>query len=112
VGVGHVHALSVTERGVSGRARSLTVAGERGAVEVRGELAIRRQLGMLNSSLFVVQPEPGPDGAIAGWLFVGGGWGHGVGMCQTGAMGRAQAGQDHREILRHYFSGAEVLPLY
>ena len=41
-------------------------------------------------------------------MVYGGGWGHGVGLCQSGAMGRAQAGQDYEEILSHYFSGSEV----
>ena len=42
----------------------------------------------------------------------GGGWGHGVGMCQTGAIGRAEAGHGYREILRHYFNDAEVARIY
>jgi len=46
------------------------------------------------------------------FVFRGGGWGHGVGLCQTGAIGRAEAGQDYRAILRHYFNGAEVARIY
>ena len=42
----------------------------------------------------------------------GGGWGHGAGMCQWGAVGRAEAGQGYREILRAYYSGAEVARFY
>ena len=42
----------------------------------------------------------------------GHGWGHGVGMCQWGAVGRAEAGQDYRRILRAYYSGAEVVKIY
>jgi SpoIID/LytB domain protein len=33
-------------------------------------------------------------------------------MCQWGAIGRAEAGQDYREILRAYYSGAEVGRIY
>jgi SpoIID/LytB domain protein len=46
------------------------------------------------------------------FAFRGGGWGHGVGLCQTGAIGRAESGQDYRAILRHYFNGAEVVRIY
>ena len=53
-----------------------------------------------------------PRATPIGWVFRGGGWGHGVGMCQTGAIGRAEAGQSYRDILRHYFNGAEVAPIY
>ncbi|HET6362550.1 MAG TPA: SpoIID/LytB domain-containing protein, partial [Gemmatimonadota bacterium] len=43
---------------------------------------------------------------------VGGGWGHGVGMCQVGAMARARAGWDYRRILAAYYPGTEVRGLY
>lgn len=110
--VGRVQAISVVERGVSGRARLLTIAGERGATQIRGELNIRKLFGMLNSAMFLVAPERDAQGAIAAWTFRGGGWGHGVGMCQTGAIGRAEAGQDYRAILRHYFNGAAPAHIY
>ena len=110
--VGPVQAISVVARGVSGRARLLTIAGERGATQIRGELNIRRLFGMLNSAMFLVTPERDDRGAITGWIFKGGGWGHGVGMCQTGAIGRAEAGQDYRAILRHYFNGAAPARIY
>ncbi|HYV43701.1 MAG TPA: SpoIID/LytB domain-containing protein [Myxococcaceae bacterium] len=110
--VGPVQAISVVERGVSGRARLLTIAGERGATQIRGELNIRKLFGMLNSAMFLVTPERDAQGAIVAWTFRGGGWGHGVGMCQTGAIGRAEAGQDYRAILRHYFNGAAPARIY
>ncbi|MFP2906173.1 SpoIID/LytB domain-containing protein, partial [Pyxidicoccus sp. 3LFB2] len=112
LGVGRVQAMALSERGVSGRARVLTLSGDTGATQVRGELNIRRLFGMLNSSMAVVEAERGVEGQITGWLFRGGGWGHGVGMCQTGAIGRAEAGQRYQDILRHYFNGAEVAPIY
>jgi SpoIID/LytB domain protein len=106
LGVGHVSALEVTARGVSGRARVLRVVGDRGHAEVSGELRIRRLLGNLPSAMFVV--ERAADGVV----LRGGGWGHGAGMCQWGAVGRAEAGQGYREILRAYYSGAEVARFY
>lgn len=39
---------------------------------------------------------------------VGGGWGHGVGMSQYGALGRAEAGHTAEEILTFYFDGTTV----
>ena len=104
--VGHVRALEVTRRGVSGRALSLTVKGDAGRAVVEGELRIRRLLGNLPSAMFVV--DAGGDGIV----LRGGGWGHGSGMCQWGAVGRAQAGQGYRQILRAYYSGAEVARIY
>jgi stage II sporulation protein D len=112
LGVGAIQALALSERGVSGRARLLTLSGTKGATQVRGELNIRRLFGMLNSSMATVEPERDAEGRVTGWLFRGGGWGHGVGMCQTGAIGRAEAGHRYPEILRFYFNGAEVAPIY
>ena len=106
LGVGHPKRLRVVARGISGRAQTLEVEGETGTREVTGELRIRRLLGNLPSAMFVV------DAAAGAVVLRGGGWGHGAGMCQWGAVGRAETGQDYREILRAYYSGAEVARVY
>jgi SpoIID/LytB domain protein len=106
MGVGQVRALRVAARGVSGRARVLVVEGSGGRAEVHGELRIRRLLGNLPSAMFVV------DRAGDATVLRGGGWGHGAGMCQWGAVGRAEAGHGYREILRAYYSGADVAKVY
>ncbi len=106
LGVGRVRAISVEARGVSGRARVLSVEGDRGRAEIAGELRIRRLLGDLPSAMFVV------DRAGDGVVLRGGGWGHGAGMCQWGAVGRARSGQSHRDILGAYYSGAELARMY
>jgi SpoIID/LytB domain protein len=110
--LGRVMAMNVTERGVSGRARLLQISGEEGATTLRGELTIRRTFGMLNSAMFELKAEKDAKGRPTAWIFTGGGWGHGVGMCQTGAIGRAEAGQTYRQILDHYFNGAQVARIY
>jgi stage II sporulation protein D len=106
LGVGAVDDLVVVERGASGRALALRVDGDRGSATVHGELRIRRLLGDLPSAMFVIAPER------EGWAFRGGGWGHGVGMCQWGAIARAGAGQGYRQILGAYFAGAAVARIY
>lgn len=45
-----------------------------------------------------------------GYVFIGRGFGHGVGLCQWGARGMAERGRDYRKILRYYFPGAELSP--
>ena len=112
LGVGQVYAMTVTERGVSGRARLLSISGDQGANVVRSELTIRKLFGMLNSAMFEVRAEKDAKGRPTSWIFTGGGWGHGVGMCQVGAIGRAEAGHGYREILGHYYSGAQVARIY
>jgi SpoIID/LytB domain protein len=106
LGAGRVERIAVLERGVSGRALALEVSGSEARVVIEGELRIRRAFRNLDSAMFLVSRSG------EGWVFRGGGWGHGAGMCQWGAVGRARAGQDYREILRAYFSGAEVAKIY
>ena len=104
--VGTVKALAVEGRGVSGRARTLRVTGSRATARVDGELPIRRLFRNLNSGMFIVERKG------ATWAFTGGGWGHGSGMCQTGAIGRALRGAGYREILGWYYSGAAPVRIY
>ena len=106
LGVGAVKAMAVEGRGVSGRARALRIEGAKGVARVYGELPIRRLFHNLNSGMFVVE-KVGPE-----WVFTGGGWGHGSGMCQTGAIGRAERGATYVDILGWYYSGARPVRIY
>ena len=42
------------------------------------------------------------------FVFYGRGWGHGVGMCQWGAMGMAEQGYTAEKILMHYYPGTAI----
>ncbi|MBN2358907.1 MAG: SpoIID/LytB domain-containing protein [Deltaproteobacteria bacterium] len=112
LGVGHVTAFEVLGRGVSGRVRALRVTGDRASVVIQRELPVRRALGNLNSGAFVIDVERDGQGNPTSWIFRGAGWGHGVGMCQVGAIGMAEAGYDYRAILSHYYNGATVEQIY
>ncbi len=70
-------------------------------------LQIRWTLG-LRELRFRMIPIRTPDGRIDRILFIGRGWGHGVGLCQTGAFGMAMQGYDYRAILYHYYPGTEI----
>jgi peptidoglycan hydrolase-like amidase len=110
--LGRLKDLVVAERGVSGRAVRLRVVGDGGTREVAGELTIRRLLGNLKSALFALDLTRDGGGHVTAIRAVGGGHGHGVGMCQTGAVGMAHAGKSYLEILRHYYDGAQLRQLY
>lgn len=104
--VGTVTALEVVRRGRSGRVQALRVVGEKATVVAEGDLHLRRLLGGLKSSLFTVKATP------TGFTFRGAGFGHGVGMDQVGAIGMAQAGKSHAEILANYYRGMHLHRLY
>ncbi|HKA25493.1 MAG TPA: hypothetical protein VKF80_10975, partial [Candidatus Eisenbacteria bacterium] len=52
----------------------------------------------------------GRDGVPIAVVATGAGYGHGVGLCQWGALEMARRGNDFRKILGHYFAGIEVKP--
>ena len=76
-----------------------------------GDLHLRRLLGGLKSTLFVVSAK-GPADAPTAFVFRGAGFGHGVGMDQVGAIGLAAAGKSHAEILARYYVGSHLHRLY
>jgi stage II sporulation protein D len=110
LGTGDVTALKVLGRGISGRVRAVQVVGTQRTAVVQYEFPVRKLFDGLPSGLFTV--EAVGTGAARKFVFSGAGWGHGVGMCQTGAVGRAEKGQKYDQILRHYYSDAELRTLY
>ncbi|MFP4174107.1 MAG: SpoIID/LytB domain-containing protein [Candidatus Hydrogenedentota bacterium] len=104
--VGTIWELEFGERGESGRHTVMRVTGSRGSATFERESAIRLALGGLPSALFDFETEQ--DGGQTVFTFVGAGRGHGVGLCQHGARGRAQAGASYDEILDHYFMDARL----
>ena len=108
--VGTLRAILPLARGPSGRIRRLRIVGSRRSLEIGKELEIRRWLSPshLYSSAFVVDAEGGTAAAPDRFSFRGGGWGHGVGLCQIGAAVMAQRGFTAEAILAHYFPGASL----
>jgi stage II sporulation protein D len=114
-GPGRVRSVSVVSRTPSGRAQSVEIAtGRGGPYLLRGNDArfVLRGPGdeILNSSSFAVESAVN-GGRLTRLTLRGAGYGHGVGMCQWGAIGRARAGQDFRTILSTYFHGTSVEPV-
>ena len=106
--VGDVRNIELGDRGASGRLKWVKIAGSKGTQVVRKELNIRLAFGGLKSAMFMVDIE-GSKGDPASFTFIGGGRGHGVGLCQDGARARALAGAKYRDILGHYFSRSDVV---
>ena len=99
--------LEILERGVSGRVGRMKVLGDGGRSEVVEGLAVRWTLDVPDT-LFTAKRLTPPDKS-PGWLFTGRGWGHGVGMCQIGAFGMAIRGHSYQDILRHYYTGIDIV---
>ncbi len=106
--IGIVNQIVPVERGVSGRLKKIDIRGSRKTITVEKELSIRRALSpnSLYSSCFIVDRN-GND-----FIFKGAGWGHGVGMCQTGAGMMALQGYSYKKILSHYYTNSNIKSLY
>ncbi len=119
---GEVKSLRVAEK--SGRrAKGLEVKCEAGTFLVEGNAIrwlfrgepLKARYGEstfstsgLPSTLFTLSVKKDAAGNPAKYTFTGGGWGHGTGMCQYGAEGRARKGQRAAEILAAYYPGTEL----
>jgi SpoIID/LytB domain protein len=97
--------LRVLARGPSGRVLALEIGGKGGTRVLRLD-AIRRTLRQLPSTLFELTPT-GPGR----WLVRGGGFGHGAGLSQAGAIDLARRGWSSDRILQHYYRGTTLVPL-
>ena len=111
---GEIERLIPLKRGPSGRIYQMKIVGTKRTLTVGKELEIRRWLSEshLLSSAFIVAVEHDAKGDLKRFIFHGGGWGHGVGLCQIGAAVMATKGFRAEEILSHYFTGAGLQKLY
>jgi stage II sporulation protein D len=98
-----VETFQVMARHPCGRVLKVRGRGSAGAVEISGYDFYRRASAAgIKSAWFEVEPAAG------GWRFTGRGLGHGVGLCQWGAQGRARAGWTFERLLLHYYPGATL----
>lgn len=103
------------ERGRSGRLIRLQVVGSKKSFEMSREFAIRQALGekTLWSACFAIEKVGGDrNRPPTKFRLLGAGWGHGVGMCQTGAAMMALKGYTFDKILLHYYAGVKLEKVY
>jgi len=91
-----------------GRALELVVVDDRGRRHSFHGMHIRGLLGLKDNVFrFITLGQP-PERR---WIVYGRGWGHGVGMDQTGAYGMALEGASYDGILKHYYQGIQITPI-
>ena len=117
--IGELKSVEVTMRGAGDVALVLTAVGSKCTVTVETENKIRTALAgdydivkqdgstrncgkLLPSAFFTIKKEKGS------YCIEGGGFGHGIGMSQTGANEMAKQGKNYREILELFYPGVNV----
>ncbi len=101
-----LRSVSITSRSASGRVLTLRLVGESVSELPEGIFytAVGRALGwnLIRSALYQVSDRGGSV------VFSGRGSGHGVGLCQAGAMVMGEEGHDYREILAFYYPRTQL----
>lgn len=123
--VGDVKKLSIEKRCTGGIVTELLIKGSKATVKVITEYNIRtllaplystvtrqdnskvESLSMLPSAFFYLKEEK-EGKKVTGYRFIGGGYGHGVGMSQNGAKAMVDEGYSCEEVLKHYYKGVTI----
>lgn len=105
-----IYDLQVTRRSPSGRILILEVLTDKGVVELAKNEA-RSAFGPPRSTLFYLEPTYDANQRLQSVFFVGGGFGHGVGMSQYGSYKLSQLGWSAAKILGFYYPGTQIRQL-
>jgi stage II sporulation protein D len=104
--------VRITRRSGSGRVDQLSIVLGGTEVTVDGHARVRQVLRTANGQLLrstafsLIATGAGQN--VTNLVVDGAGAGHGVGLCQWGAVGRARAGQGYQQILAAYFPGTRL----
>ncbi|MGK7874682.1 MAG: SpoIID/LytB domain-containing protein [Xenococcaceae cyanobacterium] len=105
-----IEQMEVTKRSPSGRILKLEVQTDKGVVELH-KTEVRSAFGPPRSTLFYLKPIYGANETLKAYAFVGGGFGHGVGLSQYGSYNLAKLGWSASAILAFYYPGTTIQPL-
>ena len=117
-GIGSVQQVDVLERSRSGRVWRLRVTTTTGTLDIPAHVMrqVLRRPGnpnsILRSNLFKIAVRRDSSGQPVSVVASGAGSGHGVGLCQTGALAMARAGAKAEGILTHYYAGTSLVKLW
>jgi stage II sporulation protein D len=116
--IGRIEDIIMGERTPGGRVAQMSVRTTNDVFRFKKD-RIRWVVGrtsnpdlILPSDRFDVTIERDSQGKIREVIFEGQGYGHGVGMCQCGAIGMARQGWSYDSILAHYYTNVELKKLY
>jgi len=131
--IGELVNIEVISRGEAGNITKLQVTGTENTIQILTEFNIRNLIApnnrvdgagdiilsradgstlsnfaMMPSGFFTMERLTDADGNILHVRFIGGGFGHGVGLSQYGAKGKLLRGYSFVEVLEHFYTGASV----
>lgn len=103
----------ILERSRSGRVLALKVSAVCGdTVLYKDKIRFGLSASPVLSTRFELKVQRDEEGFVASMTLEGSGYGHGVGLCQWGAIGMAREGKSYNNILRHYYREVEIKRLF
>lgn len=105
-----IYDVKITRRSPSGRVLMMEVLTDKGVVELPKNEA-RSAFSAPRSTLFYLEPTYDASQHLTNVVFVGGGFGHGVGMSQYGSYKLSQLGWSAEKILSFYYPGTQIRQL-
>ena len=113
---GRLSDLKLVERSESQRAKELQVVFEKKRFSIGGDqirwILRRPEGGSLKSAWILKIHTSRRKGRLRAVSIDGAGYGHGIGLCQFGAIGMALDGYDYRQIVEFYYHGVRLLRAY
>lgn len=108
--------FKIVRRDSSGRVSELSVYNGKNKLNIKGDfirwLFTDENKAILPSNWFTFTSSKMPNYVIKSVLFKGRGYGHGLGLCQWGAIGMSRLGYNYEQILKFYYQGIELVRLY
>ncbi|HXK60080.1 MAG TPA: SpoIID/LytB domain-containing protein [Acidobacteriota bacterium] len=104
---GRLRKIEALKRGVSGRIVEMKMIGTKGEAILKGN-DVRWILGIRSSLIEDLRTEKDRQGNISQITVKGKGWGHGVGLCQFGAVNLADRGFGYERILKYYYHDIDL----
>ncbi len=109
--IGEIIDIIPLKRSPSGNVNKIKIVGEKDELILEKENHIRFYLGlnsMRSTMIWIEKKYKKDEKSIEEFVIYGGGWGHGVGMSQTGAAGMANKRKTYKEILEFYFPNTKL----
>ena len=105
-----IKSMQVRKRSRSGRMLTLEIETDLGKLQLHKN-EIRSALEPPRSTFFYLQPQYDKSKKLKGYAFIGGGFGHGVGLSQYGSYNLAKLGWSADRILAFYYPQTKIKPL-
>jgi len=109
--IGRIKKINSLEYSDHGRLRKAQFVGEKKSVTLRGN-NVRFTLSVRSNYITRLKQNMDNKDYVESLDIEGHGWGHGVGLCQTGAVELASRNWGYEKILKHYYQGIQIVKYY